>query len=87
MSCCTKMFHSRKVCSLFWIITQNSNAKTVAKKIYDLADGQGCHAVYDGVGKDTFEADFTLLRRKGTLVTIGNASGGKCTKAIDMKAV
>jgi len=37
--------------------------------------GEGVHAVFDGVGKDTFEANFELLRRKGTLVTIGNASG------------
>lgn len=87
MLCCTKIRRSRKVCPLFWNLTQIIIKKTVAKKIYDLADGQGCHAVYDGVGKDTFEADFTLLRRKGTLVTIGNASGGECTKEIDVKAV
>lgn len=33
---------------------------------------RGCST---GVGKDTFEVDFDLLRRKGTLVSIGNASG------------
>jgi Zinc-binding dehydrogenase len=35
----------------------------------------GVHAVYDGIGKDTFESNFAVLRSKGTLVTYGNASG------------
>lgn len=33
------------------------------------------HGVFDGVGKDTFDSDFDLVRRKGTIVTCGNASG------------
>jgi NADPH:quinone reductase-like Zn-dependent oxidoreductase len=32
------------------------------------------HVVYDGVGKDTFEEDFEVVRSKGTIVTFGNAS-------------
>jgi NADPH2:quinone reductase len=31
--------------------------------------------VYDGVGKDTFAGGLALLRRRGTMVTFGNASG------------
>jgi NADPH2:quinone reductase len=31
--------------------------------------------VYDGVGKDTFEASLASLRRRGTLVLFGGASG------------
>jgi NADPH2:quinone reductase len=37
--------------------------------------GQGVHVVYDGVGKDTFEASLASLRMRGMLVSFGNASG------------
>ncbi|KAK4701358.1 NADPH:quinone reductase, partial [Phenoliferia sp. Uapishka_3] len=51
----------------------------VAEEVYKITGGEGIdrgvHVVYDGVGKDTFDADFDILRRKGTLVTLGNASG------------
>ncbi|GAA5837222.1 hypothetical protein JCM3766R1_002166 [Sporobolomyces carnicolor] len=51
----------------------------VVSRVYELTGGEGIdrgvHAVFDGVGKDTFDMDFDLLRRKGTLVTLGNASG------------
>jgi hypothetical protein len=40
----------------------------------DLTDGKGVHAVYDGVGKDTFDEDFEVVRSRGTLVMYGNAS-------------
>ncbi|AAW41486.1 conserved hypothetical protein [Cryptococcus deneoformans JEC21] len=44
------------------------------KKILEVTNG-GVHGVYDGVGKDTWEEDFLVVRRKGTIVTFGNASG------------
>jgi NADPH2:quinone reductase len=40
-----------------------------------LTEGQGVHAVYDGVGKDTFEKDLNVLRQRGYLVLFGGASG------------
>jgi NADPH2:quinone reductase len=40
-----------------------------------LTEGQGVHVVYDGVGKDTFEKDLTVLRPHGYLVLFGGASG------------
>ena len=40
-----------------------------------LTNGQGVHAVYDGVGKDTFEKDLKVLRPRGYLVLFGGASG------------
>jgi len=40
-----------------------------------LTDGQGVHAVYDGVGKDTFQKDLKVLRPRGYLVLFGGASG------------
>ena len=40
-----------------------------------LTGGQGVHAVYDGVGKDTFDRDLNVLRPRGMLVLFGGASG------------
>jgi len=40
-----------------------------------LTDGEGVHVVYDGVGKDTLLRSLDCLRRRGTLVSFGNASG------------
>ncbi|HZQ82541.1 MAG TPA: quinone oxidoreductase [Gaiellaceae bacterium] len=43
---------------------------------YDELDGVGdIAAVYDGVGKDTFDADFEVLRPTGRLILYGAASG------------
>lgn len=38
-------------------------------------DGLGVHVAYDGVGKATFDASLASLRRRGTLVLFGGASG------------
>jgi NADPH2:quinone reductase len=46
-----------------------------AKGARDLTGGVGAHVVYDGVGKDTFEASLDSLRPLGMLVSFGNASG------------
>jgi NADPH2:quinone reductase len=40
-----------------------------------LTEGRGVHVLYDGVGKDTFEKDLTVLRPRGYLVLFGGASG------------
>ncbi|MGN8246451.1 quinone oxidoreductase family protein [Cellulomonas soli] len=40
-----------------------------------LTHGRGVHAVYDSVGKDTFDASLASLARRGTLVLFGGSSG------------
>ncbi|KAJ7922781.1 hypothetical protein B0H13DRAFT_1981728 [Mycena leptocephala] len=45
------------------------------ERVLELTNGVGVDAVFDGVGKDTFDNNFKLLKRKGTLVSVGNASG------------
>jgi len=45
------------------------------QRVLEVTKGEGVHAVFDGVGKDTFDANFEILRRKGTLVSAGFASG------------
>ncbi|KAF5391611.1 hypothetical protein D9757_002427 [Collybiopsis confluens] len=49
--------------------------ENTVKRVLEITNGEGVHVVYDGVGKDTFESNFEMLRRKGTLVSVGNASG------------
>ena len=47
----------------------------IAARVRDITDGDGVHAVYDGVGADTFEASLASLRIRGTLALFGAASG------------
>jgi NADPH:quinone reductase len=47
----------------------------VAKRVRELTGGEGVAVVYDGVGKDTFNASLDSLRVRGMLVAFGNASG------------
>ena len=47
----------------------------VAARVLEITGGQGVTVVYDGVGKDTFEASLKSLGRRGVLATFGNASG------------
>ena len=44
-------------------------------RIRDLTDGRGVSAVYDGVGKSTFDASLASLAVRGTLALFGAASG------------
>jgi NADPH2:quinone reductase len=47
----------------------------VPATVRKLTKGVGAHVVYDGVGKDTFFESLDCLRRRGMLVSFGNASG------------
>jgi NADPH2:quinone reductase len=47
----------------------------VAAEVRRITGGAGVAAVYDGVGRDTFDASLASLRRRGTLVLYGAASG------------
>lgn len=47
----------------------------IVARVRALTDGVGVSVVYDGVGKATFMASLDCLRRRGMLVTFGNASG------------
>ena len=44
-------------------------------KVRDLTDGVGVDVVYDGVGKDSWTASLACLKRRGLMVSYGNASG------------
>jgi NADPH:quinone reductase len=47
----------------------------VVEEVRRLTDGQGVPAVYDSVGKDTFDASLQCLRPHGVLVLFGQSSG------------
>ena len=47
----------------------------VAAKVAEITSGKGVAVVYDGVGKDTWDASLKSLAKRGVLVTFGNASG------------
>lgn len=46
-----------------------------AQRTLELTNGKGVAAIYDGVGKSTWEDDFKCIARKGTIASFGNASG------------
>ncbi|MGY2061622.1 quinone oxidoreductase family protein, partial [Nocardia gipuzkoensis] len=47
----------------------------LAARVRELTDSEGVAAVYDGVGKATFEASLASLRVRGMLALFGAASG------------
>jgi len=53
----------------------NYTTEDVVEKVKEITNGGGVDAVLDGVGKDTFEISLECVKRKGTLISFGNASG------------
>ncbi|WP_254913793.1 quinone oxidoreductase family protein [Sphingobium sp. Z007] len=47
----------------------------LAVRVRDLTDGKGVDVVYDGVGEDSWAASLASLKRRGLMVSYGNASG------------
>lgn len=47
----------------------------IAPRVRDITSGAGVPVVFDGVGKDTFEASLDSMSPRGLLVSFGNASG------------
>lgn len=47
----------------------------IAKRVREITSGVGADVVYDGVGKDTWDASLDALRPLGMMVSYGNASG------------
>ena len=46
-----------------------------AKKVLEFTKGKGVPAVYDGVGKKTLEGSIKCLKKRGIMISFGNASG------------
>lgn len=52
-----------------------SGREDLVARVKALTGGDGVHVVYDSVGKDSWDASLDCLRRRGTMVSFGNASG------------
>ena len=44
-------------------------------RVLELTGGAGVHAVYDGVGRDTWHGSLAVLRPRGTFVNFGQSAG------------
>lgn len=47
----------------------------LAARVRELTNGKGVDVVYDGIGRDTFEASLDSLKKRGTMVSMGASSG------------
>jgi membrane peptidoglycan carboxypeptidase len=52
----------------------NYREQDFASQVKEITRGEGCHVVYDGVGKATFPASLDCLRPFGYFVSFGTAS-------------
>ncbi|KAL8690016.1 MAG: hypothetical protein Q9218_004449 [Villophora microphyllina] len=57
------------------VVVDRPGQGDVLHKVKECTNGQGVVAVFDGVGKDTFERSLECVARKGTVASFGNASG------------
>ncbi len=55
--------------------TIDYSRENVAQRVLELTKGAKCPVVYDGVGKDTWEASLDSTQTRGLVVSYGNASG------------
>lgn len=55
--------------------TINYSHEDVAKRVREITQGVGVNAVFDSVGKTTFQGSLDSLKRRGLMVCVGTASG------------
>lgn len=60
----------------------NSSTENVVERVREITGGAGVPVVYDGVGQATLMTSLDCLKRRGLLVSFGNASGP--VKALDL---
>ena len=53
----------------------NYTKNNFAKEVLKITKNEGVPAVFDGVGKKTFQGSIACLKTRGTMVSFGNASG------------
>lgn len=56
-------------------VIRYDRTEDLAAEVRALTEGQGVPVVYDGVGRTTFDASLAGLRKRGTMVLFGAASG------------
>ncbi|MEV6669855.1 quinone oxidoreductase [Streptomyces sp. NPDC051162] len=58
-----------------WQTLVTADGTDIAARVREMTGGRGVDVVYDGVGRDTFEAGLKSLRPRGTFVLFGESSG------------
>ena len=53
----------------------NYTKDNFAKKVMEITNNEGVPAVFDGVGKNTFQGSLACLKTRGMMISFGNASG------------
>lgn len=53
--------------------TINSKTEDLVAKVKEITGGYGIDAIFDGIGKTTFDADLEMIALKGNLISFGNA--------------
>ena len=53
----------------------NHKTDDIAARVREITNGQGVDVVFDGVGKASWEASLKSVKRRGLIVSFGNASG------------
>ncbi|KEZ76498.1 quinone oxidoreductase family protein [Salinisphaera hydrothermalis] len=56
-------------------MTIDYTRESVPERVMELTDGAGVPVVYDSVGRDTWHDSLKCLRKRGLMVSFGNASG------------
>ncbi|KAK3822066.1 MAG: LOW QUALITY PROTEIN: hypothetical protein JOS17DRAFT_777552 [Linnemannia elongata] len=64
-----------KVVSAEHVVLINNSYDTLEKNVHEVTNGQGVHTMLDSVGQASFESSLNIVRRMGTLVLYGHASG------------
>ncbi|KAG0304562.1 NADPH:quinone reductase [Dissophora globulifera] len=57
------------------VVDYSKGYDSLVEKVNELTGSKGVHVVFDGVGAATFDASLKVVRRLGTVVSFGNASG------------
>jgi NADPH2:quinone reductase len=55
--------------------TIDYSRENIVERVLELTGGKKVPVVYDGVGKDTWEASLDCIEQRGLMVSFGNASG------------
>jgi NADPH2:quinone reductase len=70
-----KLAKAKKNGAEFLLNSSNLSYDEIADEILKITNGKGVDAIFDSIGKDSFEMDLKVIKRKGTIVSYGNASG------------
>ncbi|KAF9192432.1 NADPH:quinone reductase [Haplosporangium sp. Z 767] len=58
-----------------YVVDYSNGYDSLIAKVNELTDSKGVHVVFDGVGAATFDVSLKVVRRLGTVISFGNASG------------